>query len=266
MKVGISTATLFTRVLTEDSFSVIRRLGGECAEVFLTTRYEYEPSFADLLVERQKETGLEIHSVHALNTQFEPELFNPTERTRRDAEEMYIKVLKVGEKLRAKNYTFHGRTRLKRTAHIDPVIFGRRMEELGKMALDHGITLCLECVHWAAFAYPEFFTEVKDYCQSVGAVIDVKQARQSDRDWRDYLNAIGDRLKTVHLSDATENGKICLIGRGVFPFEEFVDYLKGMGYAGPLIIEQYAGDYENYEEVEGSVKYLKKIVGGNNAD
>ena len=52
MKVGISTATFFTRVLTEDSFSVIRRLGADCAEVFLTTWYEYEPSFADLLRER----------------------------------------------------------------------------------------------------------------------------------------------------------------------------------------------------------------------
>lgn len=81
MKVGISTATFFSKVLTEDSFSVIQRCGGECAEVFLTTRYEYEPSFGDLLAERKGD--LEIYSVHALNTQFEPELFNSAERTRR---------------------------------------------------------------------------------------------------------------------------------------------------------------------------------------
>lgn len=119
MKVGISTATFFSKVLTEDSFSVIQRCGGECAEVFLTTRSEYEPSFGDLLAERKG--GLEIYSVHSLNTQFEPELFNSAERTRRDAEELYRKVLAVARKIGARFYTFHGRIRLKRTTVVDPV-------------------------------------------------------------------------------------------------------------------------------------------------
>ena len=46
MKVGISTATFFTKVLTEDSFSVIKRLGADTCEVFLTTFYEYKDAFA----------------------------------------------------------------------------------------------------------------------------------------------------------------------------------------------------------------------------
>ena len=155
MKVGISTATFFSKVLTEDSFSVIQRCGGECAEVFLTTRYEYEPSFADLLAERKGD--LEIYSVHALNTQFEPELFNAVARTRRDAEELYRKVLDVGRKLGAKCYTFHGRMRLKRNMVISPEAAGRRMKELGDIALDYGVKLCFENVHWAMFNSPEFF-------------------------------------------------------------------------------------------------------------
>lgn len=84
MKVGISTATFFSKVLTEDSFSVIQQCGGECAEVFLTTYTEYEPAFGDLLQARRD--GLEIYSVHSLNTQFEPQLFNAAPRTRNDAE------------------------------------------------------------------------------------------------------------------------------------------------------------------------------------
>ena len=53
MKVGISTATFFTKVLTEDSFSVIKRLGADTCEVFLTTFYEYKDAFAQLLKERK---------------------------------------------------------------------------------------------------------------------------------------------------------------------------------------------------------------------
>ena len=70
MKVGISTATFFTKELTENSFSVIQRCGGDTAEVFLTTFCEYESEFGRLLAERKG--SLDIYSVHALNTEFEP--------------------------------------------------------------------------------------------------------------------------------------------------------------------------------------------------
>lgn len=260
MKVGISTATFFSKVLTEDSFSVIQRCGGECAEVFLTTRYEYEPSFGDLLAERKGD--LEIYSVHALNTQFEPELFNSAERTRRDAEELYRKVLDVARKIGAHYYTFHGRMRLKRTMVVSPEAVGRRMKELGDIASDYGVKLCFENVHWATFNTPEFFAEAKEFCPNVGAVLDIKQARQSGRDWREYIAAMGDRIANVHVSDCGEDGSIRLVGRGVFPFAELVSALKGAGYNGPLIIEQYADNYGDISEVAGAVDYLKQIVGG----
>lgn len=263
MKVGISTATFFSKVLTEDSFSVIQRCGGECAEVFLTTRYEYEPSFGDLLKERKGD--LDIYSVHALNTQFEPELFNSAERTRNDAEELYRKVLDVARKLGARYYTFHGRMRLKRTTAVSPVAVGKRMRELGDIAGEYGVKLCFENVHWAAFNSPEFFAEAKEYCPDVGAVLDIKQARQSGRDWREYIAAMGDRLCNVHVSDCDEQGAIKLVGRGVFPFGELVAELKRNGYDGPLMIEQYAGDYERLSDIAGAVEYLKQIVGGKNA-
>ena len=56
MKVGISTATFFSKVLTEDSFSVIQRCGGDTCEVFLTTFYEYKDSFGRLLKEQNMQS------------------------------------------------------------------------------------------------------------------------------------------------------------------------------------------------------------------
>lgn len=260
MKVGISTATFFSKVLTEDSFSVIKRCGGDCAEVFLTTYSEYEPAFGDLLCERRD--GLEVYSVHSLNTQFEPQLFNSAQRTRNDAEEFFRKVLAIARKLDAKCYTFHGGTRLKKTSFVSPEKVGKRMRELGDIALEYGVTLCFENVHWAAFNSPEFFTEAKEYCPNVGAVLDIKQARQSGRDWREYLDVMGDRLRNVHISDCDAAGNIAMTGKGVFPFGELVAELKTRGYGGPLIIEQYAGDYTSLDEVADGVKYIKNIIGG----
>ncbi len=260
MRVGISTATFFLKELTEDTFSVIRRSGADICEVFLTTYSEYEPSFIDLLIKRAE--GVDVYSVHSLNTQFEPQLFNAAQRTRRDAEALYVKVLEAGRRLGAKVYTFHGVPHLKKNVVIDPVSSGKRLEELGKMAQDFGITLCLENVHWAMFSEPYFFSVAKQYCPSVGAVLDIKQARQSGYDWRDYLDVMGDSLKNVHLSDVDSSGNISMVGKGNFPFAELISRLEGMGYEGPLLIEQYAKNYSDYGEVADSVSYLKNLIGG----
>ena len=106
MLVGISTATYFTKLVTENSFSVICRNGGKIAEVFLTTYSEFEEDFGHLLNEVKGDT--EIYSIHSLSTAFEPQLFNKAERTRKDAEKFFRKVLRVGQIIGAKCYTFHG--------------------------------------------------------------------------------------------------------------------------------------------------------------
>lgn len=260
MLVGISTATYFTKLVTENSFSVICRNGGKIAEVFLTTYSEFEEDFGHLLNEVKGD--IEIYSIHSLSTAFEPQLFNKAERTRNDAEKFFRKVLRVGQIIGAKCYTFHGSTRMKKTQVIDPVFFGKRMKELGDIALEYGITLCLETVHWCAFNTPDFFKVVKEYAPNIGVTLDVKQAWQSGYDWNEYLDVIGDRLKNVHLCDHDKDGNICMIGKGVFPFDKLIARLKEDGYQGPIIIEQYAKDYDSYDQVGDSVQYLNNIIGG----
>jgi len=58
----------------------------------------------------------------------------------------------------------------------------------------------------------------------------------------------------------TKDGKITMVGKGEFPFKELVERLKDVGYDGPLIIEQYAGNYDSVDEVAESVEYLKNIL------
>ena len=264
MKVGISTATFFSKVLTEDSFSVIKRCGGETAEVFLTTYYEYEPSFGSLL--QQRKGDAQVYSVHALNTQFEPQLFNMAPRTRLDGETLFRKVLAVAQTIGAKVYTFHGQSRLKKTAYLDPVATGKRLAELGDIASEYGVKLCLENVHWAAFNTPEFYAKLKEHAPNVGTVLDIKQAWQSGYDWREYLDVMGQNLSNVHVSDV-KDGEIKMVGQGDFPFKELVCRLTDSGYGGPPIIEQYSKNYGSYDEVALSVEYLKNIIGGiRNAD
>jgi|AGTN01.1.fsa_nt_gi Sugar phosphate isomerases/epimerases len=76
----------------------------------------------------------------------------------------------------------------------------------------------------------------------------------------DYLDAIGDRLKNVHLCDFDENGKLSVPGKGTFDFVALFKRLSDMGYDGPLMLEVYAGDYENFEEVKRGAEYLRECL------
>lgn len=256
MKVGISTATFFQKVLTEDSFSVIQHCGADTCEVFLTTFCEYEREFATLLKERKGE--VEVYSVHSLNTEFEPQLFNAAKRTREDAEKMFRKVCEAGQIIGAKCYTFHGQARLKKNIYFNPYTIAQRMVELNDISHEYGIELCFENVHWAAFNSPDFYREMKKVAP-ISTVLDIKQARQSGYDWKEYIDAMGSSIKNVHVSDVL-NGEIAMVGKGEFPFKEFIARLKDNGVDCPLIIEQYATNYEAFDEVGASVEYLKNIL------
>ena len=96
-------------------------------------------------------------------------------------------------------------------------------------------------------------------------MLDVKQARISGYDYRDYLTEMGENLTHVHLSDVDEKGKIRLPGQGVFHFGETIDRLKDVGFDGALIIEVYKDDYLHLSEIKRSVDYLDELLYKKNA-
>jgi len=259
MELGISTATFFLRENTEDAFELMRKLGISLCEVFLTTFSEYDEQFATLLNERKG--GIRVHSVHAYNTAFEPQLYNRADRTRADGEYYFKKVLRAAQIMGAEHYTFHGQARLKKTAKLDMGWVGPRTQELWRIAKDYGVELCFENVHWASFNAPAFFEDLKKHSLDIKACLDIKQAMQSEVSYLDYLKVMGERLKTVHISDYDANGSTCLLGEGIFDFESLFSALFDMGYKGPVIIEQYSRDYTDIDHLRRGVDFVRNLLG-----
>lgn len=254
MKAGISTATLFRRLYNEDALALFREWGIETAEVFLTSFCEYEPSFAQTLL--QKKGDLNISSFHVLNTQFEPQLYVDHARTRADAFGWLKKALTSAQILEAANYTFHGIARLKRTFQEDIPRAAELTEEIAQFCKNFGVSLCYENVEWAFYNRPGIFRELKTRCPSLKGVLDIKQARISGYDYRDYLTEMGGAISHVHVSDIDERGKLCLPGRGTFDFDELLNRLKDVGFTGAVLIENYAGDYSDLGQVKSSYEFL----------
>ncbi len=259
MKFGISTASFFGKELTENTFDIMSRLNIKGAEVFLTTYYEYENSFADLI--KQRKGDIEIFSVHTLNTQFEPQLYNNAERTFKDSLNFFEKVLYCAKLLNAKEYTFHGPARLKRREYVfDFADLGKKTNRLIEIAESYNVKLAYENVHWAYFYKPEFYENLKKYSPKLKTVLDIKQAMQSKIDYREFVKVMKDSLINLHLCDYDSSGKLYLPGRGEFDFKEFFKFLREFGYDGFCTMELYSGDYNNYEEIKTAFLYLKECA------
>lgn len=256
MEIGISTASFFPNEFTENTFKVIDNLGIRLCEVFLTTFREYEEEFVKEL--QRRKGNINVHSLHTLNVQFEPELFNLAPRTREDSEVFFKKIAVAAAILNAKYYTFHGLTIMKRTPYkIDFRRIGGRLDELDNMLSDLSgcCRLAYENVHWTCFNTPQYFTEMKQY-SSVHTCLDIKQAMQSGYSMYEYIDEMGERLANVHVCDYDENGGLAVPGKGTVDFVELFDYLLDAGYTGPVIMELYAGNYKSYDEVAKGYEYL----------
>ncbi len=261
MEVGISTASFFTKFPTEETFEIIKNLGFNICEVFLTTFREYTPQFVSLF--KEKLDGIKVFSIHTLNQQFEPELFNIMARTREDCEVFFTQVAYAASELNANYYTFHGPAKLKKRkyTHNYPWI-AERLEHLNKILFDctdGRCELAYENVHWTYFSEPEFFGELKRLSPIKGC-LDIKQAKQSGIDVYDYIKVMGDRIVNVHVCDYDEEGNLKLPGQGTFDFIKLCSSLISINYNGPLIIEVYANNYNNLDEIIVSKQYLEYCI------
>lgn len=260
MQIGISTASLFERLYNEEAVTAIEGLGARVCEVFLETYSEYTEDFARL-VNKGKTDNLKVHSIHTLNTHFEPQLFSVCERTRKDALEIFENCLKAGKVLNADYYTLHGKARLKKTTRFNNYEeIGFHMQTLTDLAKKYGMQVCLENVEWAFYSKPGFFTEVKKYAPDLCACLDVKQAREAGYNYASYLEEMGSSLKTVHLSDVDENGRTALpTPNGYFNFEELFKKLKDSGFNGNCLIEVYKDNFRQLSDLKIALDYLNNI-------
>ncbi len=258
MKVGISTASLFLRKNNEEALPLFDAWGVPCAEVFLTSFCEYAPAFARTLAAAKG--GVEIHSVHVLNTQYEPQLYAEHPRVLEDANGWLREVLSSANILGAHNYTFHGIARLKRTFRENWQRFSAITAQIYETCRAAGVRLCYENVEWALYNRPGLFALLKKDCPDLGGVLDIKQARITGYDWREYLADMGESLATVHVSDVTAEGKMCLPGQGVFDFAELFARLRDISFDGAVLIENYARDYGEPDELRRSFEYLADLA------
>ena len=271
MECGISTASLFLHCNVEDALLEIAKTGCKTTEVFLNTSSEYESEFVDLIAERVEQSGLKVHSLHAMSTQFEPQLFSLHARQRADAIKVFRQVLSAAKRLRAGIYVMHGPAHMSgMVKNVDMSRLGPIVRDLCDLASDYGVTLTWENVSWCLFCEPEFARRILDASKSdkLRFTLDIKQAARTGRSPFEYLNAMGDRIANVHICDYVqeERLKLCMPGQGAFDFRRLKQELLNHGYAGPLLIEVYSDLFRNIDELADCYRCMSRLIGSIKAD
>ncbi len=258
MKIGISTASMYGKMYTEEALKFYAENDIECAEVFLSSFSEYTEEFGKKLLENKG--NVEVYSIHTLNSQFEGQLFSRSQRQYQDAVTVFRSALNVGRMLNAKIYVMHGPQQLKYTKYVTNYeFFGARTAELAKIAQEYGLMLTWENVHWTHYNHPLFMQKLLPYCDEelIGCTLDIKQAAQSDVTVDKYILDMQGKIKNIHIVDFDEEGRLVLPCKGYYDYEAL---FKQMGnYDGAVMIEVYDGCYKEPMELIDSYKeFVKK--------
>lgn len=260
MKPGISTASFFTKQPTESCFATLHEMGVPLTEVFLSSYTEFEKWYVDALKTRLTD-DIKVHSVHALSSTFEGLLFSQSQRVRDDAEQFFRKVCYAGNVLGAKYYTFHGPSNLKKSSpHVDVESYADRFEELAEIARTYGLYIAVENVHYCSFSTPEIMKALLKACPSLCATLDVKHAYYAGFDPLRFLDAVDNRLVTVHATDIGKDEETCLPGDGKLNFERLFREIDKRGLDPAVIIEAYPKDFTYPDELKQSYRYLKDLI------
>ncbi|MDL2238049.1 sugar phosphate isomerase/epimerase [Christensenellaceae bacterium OttesenSCG-928-K19] len=267
MQTGMSTACFYSRVYNEQALEEIAKLGVRDAEVFFSARMEYKENFAQKCRKTCEENNMVVHAVHALPTQFEPQLLSHHGRQFEEAYGIFREVLRAGQILGAQNYVFHGATHLKiaKKLNVDMAFAGERVSMLAECAKEYGIALCYENVHWCWYNMPGFARELLSHVTSDNLyfTLDMKQAAQSGYSLFDYIEDMGDRLRHIHVCDyitSPERGILpCLPFHGETDWNRLRQVLGERGYRGMLMLEVYSSNYGAYEELKQNYEEVRQF-------
>ncbi len=257
METGMSTACFFCRLYNEESIRKMADMGIRNVELFFSAMGEYQKTFTDEIRRICDGEGVRVRSVHALCTQFEPQLFSMHDRQREEALTVYQQVLDAAAELSAGVYVFHGPMNLKRakTFHVNYERAGERTGVLAEAAKQRGVKLAYENVHWCWYAKPGFAQKLLEHTDSDNLyfTLDIKQAAQSGYEVAEYVEDMGDKLAHIHVCDYRKDEK-----RGIvpcLPFEGEMDWggmkekLNAMDYHAMMMLEVYPSDYRTYDDL-----------------
>ena len=259
VRIGISTACFYPEPI-EETLAVLAGLGVHAIEVFVNTESEFSPAFAQSFGAQARSLGLDIVSVHPFTSLMEGILlFSDYSRRTEDGMQQYERYFTFAESVGARFLTFHGERDMGRPE--DPARFARKVEvyhRLCALAAAHGVTLAQENVAWCRSRDPAFLRSLYEAVPELRFTLDIKQARRAGHDWREFIEAVGERIVNIHINDFDSAESCLLPGAGSMDYGDFFSRMRAVHYDGHALIEVYRANFQDPAEFTRSLHVLSR--------
>ncbi|MGN1030144.1 MAG: sugar phosphate isomerase/epimerase family protein [Butyricicoccaceae bacterium] len=263
MKLGISTACFYPTPI-EKGIEIIAELGFKNIEVFVNAQSEYREPFCSAYRQRLEALGLNVLSLHPFSSGVEGlYLFSDYERRVDDTLDDYERYCACAAQWGARMLTFHGERNIPLGLPRVQDNWERRFEiyhRLCERAARWGITIAQENVAWCKSREPAFLRRLYENLPELRFTLDLKQAERAGHDWNEYIDAVGDRIVNLHISDHSPEKDCMLPGAGTVRFDELFARMNSLGYDGAALIEVYDRDFQELRELSASLAYLNNLI------
>ena len=259
MQIGASTACLYP-MLIEEALDTLLQQGFRLVEVFLNTPSEASPAFARSLKAQATAADARIVATHAYLSVAEPFcLFSHYERRFQDYLLEYRRMFEGAAEMGAKFLVLHGDRAVDPT--LSPADFAKRYEALYDAGQEYGVTLLQENVVRFRAQSPAFVRKMRELLgEKAQFVLDLKQCRRAGVSAAEMMEAMGEGLRHLHISDGGAAGDCLLPGKGDEDFAALFSQLQRQGYTGDGVIELYRRDFGDPAELwQGRAALLPHI-------
>lgn len=257
MNLGISSACFYPE-LTEKAIEKLCSHHIPVIELFYNSFCECSPSFLEGIKKQTDDANITIKALHPFSAAMESYfLFSDYERRWQDGTEMYRMFFENAQRLGADFVIMHGD---RCTNRIDNKAYFERYAALYQLGKQYQITLVQENVVGYRSQHDAFISEMHHYLGDQCAfVFDIKQAARAHQDPVAMLQAMGDRLVHMHLSDNTEHHTCLLPLKGTCDFRKIVN-LTDAAKRCSKVVEVYRDAYRDDDELFSSYRALCHLL------
>lgn len=255
---GVSSACFYPQE-TENALIAAGECGFRNVEIFLNSHSELEDEFVDKLLLIKEKYNLNIVSLHPFASFAESfYLFSNYERRYADILPLYDKFFEVTARLGADIFVFHG---AKIPGSISDDEYCKRFSHLIEMGKKHGVRVCQENVVYHKSESPEYLRMMKEKIgDDFSVVLDIKQAHRAGHTPYDFIDAVGESIVHVHISDRNAEKDCITPLKGEFEFAKLFDAMNRVGYDGKYIIELYEWSYKDKSEITEAYNKLNNMI------
>ncbi|MCL2754493.1 MAG: sugar phosphate isomerase/epimerase [Oscillospiraceae bacterium] len=255
MKIGVSTASLYP-LHTERALLELAERGIKTTEIFLSSTLELDGEIFASMRRTVRDYQLDVLALHPFSSPMETMfLFGSYDRRVAEMLELYKRYFTAMNELGAKIFVLHG---VNADAKCDNARYLERFALLAESAREYGVTVAQENVCYCKSASPAFLQMLKRELGNFGVkpafVLDLKQARRAGVCPFAIIDALGEAIVHLHLSDGISENTCLAIGAGDFDFARLFRETHVGG-----VVELYRGNYGEYDELIRYVEILEKL-------